>query len=436
MWEQDNGVCHKFWVVEESRAVIGRYPFDEDGLVEPAIIEGNTIKITSLNQYNTIENVVALTKRINYKLSPDVDGKWVFGQVELIQKLPERFSTLEIVRVSERANKFSCNAIKIDGNEIGEIRFIVGGTMIGIRAIASFVPENVINNLEQAEKLGETKEFITHKIGAYQLPYMADGMETSDMAVAAAQKLIAKHEIPLDSIDALIVVTQNGDAAGLPHTAAIVQSKLGLSNRVAAFDVSLGCSGYVYGLSVIKGLMEQAGLKNGLLVTADPYSKIIDRNDRITTLLFGDAATATWLTEDSFWKFGKPLLATDGEGAANLQVEEGNLSMNGRQVFNFASKKVPAQIRDCLLEKGLEPDDIDVFCLHQGSASIVEAIAKRFPEVSHRFLSDIKDTGNTISSSIPLLLERQLDDEMVNKILISGFGVGLSWATNVLHREK
>jgi len=307
--------------------------------------------------------------------------------------------------------------------------------MIGIRAISSYVPELKINNIEQARALGETDDFISRKIGAIELPCMPEGMDTSDMATAAAKKLVSNHGLSLDMVDAVVVVTQNGDGEGLPHTAAIVQDKLELSGHVAAFDISLGCSGYVYGLSIVKGLMEQAGLKNALLITADPYSKVVDRRDRVTTLLFGDAATATWLTEDSVWKFGKPMLDTDGSGAENLVVNNKTLHMNGRQVFNFASKQVPKQIKEFLLNNSLEPTDVDMYCMHQGSASIVDAVARRFPEVSERFISDIRQTGNTISSSIPLLLERFLEKNDINRIIVSGFGVGLSWATNMIYRE-
>ncbi|MFG1490093.1 ketoacyl-ACP synthase III, partial [Oceanospirillum sp. HFRX-1_2] len=238
--------------------------------------------------------------------------------------------------------------------------------MIGIRAIGSYVPSNKINNIEQAHQLGESDDFIPTKIGALYLPCIPVGMETSDMAVLAVKDLIENHGLELDVIDAVVVVTQNGDGEGLPHTSAIVQDKLGLKGKVAAFDISLGCSGYVYGLSIVRGMMEQVGLKNGLLITADPYSKVIDRKDRITTLLFGDAASATWLTEDSSWKFGKPMLETDGSGACNLVVDNKTLSMNGRQVFNFASKKVPKQIREYLEGSNLQPIDIDFYCLHQG----------------------------------------------------------------------
>lgn len=212
-------------------------------------------------------------------------------------------------------------------------------------------------------------------------------------------------QLSRESIDALIVVTQNGDEEGLPHTAAIVQDKLGLPTHVAAFDISLGCSGYVYGIYALKGFMEAAGLKNGLLVTADPYSKIVDPEDRNTTMLFGDAATATWMAEDASWQLGKAKFGTDGSGAPHLKVSDGVFFMNGRQVFNFALLKVPAHLHELLAESSLQPSDIDAFCIHQGSAAIVDAVARRFEGEPEKFIKDMVETGNTVSSSIPLLLE-------------------------------
>ena len=309
--------------------------------------------------------------------------------------------------------------------------------MIGIRAIASHVPESRLDNLQQAEKFGETADFIQTKIGAIHLPIKDIGDEASDLAVKAVVALCDKHGLSVNAIDALVVVTQNPDGVGLPHTAAIVQHKLNLSNQVAAFDISLGCSGYVYGLSIVRGLMEQAGLKNGVLVTADPYSRVINREDRVTSLLFGDAATATWLDETAEWSFGRPLLETDGAGSGSLYVDDNKqLHMNGRQVFNFAAVRVPQQIHRYLEVHGLIAQDIDMFCLHQGSAAIVDAISRRFPEVRDRFVKDIRETGNTVSSSIPLLLEKYVLDKNIDRALICGFGVGLSWATNVIEKVK
>lgn len=307
--------------------------------------------------------------------------------------------------------------------------------MIGITAISSYVPDESIDNVAQAEKFGETPDFIHSKIGASSLPVMSAGMQTSDLAALAVNKLSGQHGLDQQLIDALVVVTQNPDGMGLPHTAAILQHKLSLPHKVAAFDVSLGCSGYVYGLSILRGLMEQAGLKNGVLVTADPYSGVIDRSDRVTSLLFGDAATATWLSGNPEWTFRQPILETDGSGAESLYVDDQKqLHMNGREIFNFAAMRVPKQINQFLEREGLVATEIDLFCLHQGSGAMIDAISRRYPALRGRFIKDIQKTGNTVSSSIPLLLEQYMVDKDINRVLVSGFGVGLSWATNIIEK--
>ncbi|WP_067865095.1 ketoacyl-ACP synthase III [Neptuniibacter marinus] len=307
---------------------------------------------------------------------------------------------------------------------------------IGLKSIGSYIPAASIDNIKQANKFGETEEFIKSKIGAVTLARKDDREETSDLAVKAIKALDEENEaFSLLAIEALVVVTQNPDGSGLPHTSAIVQNKLGLPTNIAAFDVSLGCSGYVYGLYILKGFMEASGLKNGLLVTVDPYSKIVDPDDRVTALLFGDAATASWLGEDSELNIKTVKYGTDGSGAEHLTSFNGRLHMNGRQVFNFAALRVPPQIKSVLSNSNLELSDIDLFCIHQGSNAIVDAISRRFGDSADKFLKDIEHTGNTISSSIPLLLKDQVHDNKVQNILISGFGVGLSWASALLSRS-
>jgi 3-oxoacyl-[acyl-carrier-protein] synthase III len=308
--------------------------------------------------------------------------------------------------------------------------------MIGIKNIGSYVPEDAVDNIAQAQAFGETAQFVEQKIGALRLPRKADGEETSDLAVRAVQRLKARSpDLDLASIDALVLVTQNGDGRGLPHTSAVVHHKLGLPDTVAAFDVSLGCSGYVYGLFLLRGFLQSSGLRNGLLVTADPYSKIVDPADRVTSLLFGDAASATWLGQDPVWELEHVAYGTDGGGADALKVVGNRLQMNGRQVFNFAATRVAPHIKGLLDRHGLTAADVDLYCLHQGSAAIVDAIARRFGDLAPRFVSDMRETGNTVSSSIPLLLERYRDVG-ASRILISGFGVGLSWATATIIRSK
>lgn len=308
--------------------------------------------------------------------------------------------------------------------------------MIGIEEITTYVPQNFVDNIRQGESFGETENFIRNKVGAIRLPRIKQGEETSDLASKALLKLLEKVHIGPDDIEALTLVTQNGDGNGLPQTSAIVQQKANLPLPSAIFDVSLGCSGYVYGLAILKGFMQASGLKQGVLITADPYSKIIDQKDRTTSLLFGDAATATLIREGAIWGIKPPVYWTDGSGSAHLCVKDRFLEMNGRQIFNFAAMHAPAQIRKILGRESLQEKDIDIFCIHQGSAAIVEAVVKCFPQVRDRFVLDIASTGNTVSSSIPLLLEKYLHRPGIRRILLCGFGVGLSIATTIIEKTE
>ena len=294
-----------------------------------------------------------------------------------------------------------------------------------------------IDNIAQAQSFDRDAEFVQAKLGTQTLSVKADNEETSDLCVRAVENLLAKNpDLQLDAVQALVVVTQNGDAEGLPHTSAIVQHKLGLPTHAACFDVALGCSGYVYGLYVLKGFMQTLGLKNAILVTADPYSKIMDRNDRMTTLLFGDAATATWMTDDPVWELGPARFGGDGAGAEYLVVKDGHFHMNGRQVFNFASLKIIPHMQEVLDEVEMSMDDVDAVCVHQGSGAIVDAIAKRLGDNGSKVLKDMFGAGNTVSSSIPMLLEHYAFDSQWNNALLSGFGVGLSWGSALLLRAK
>lgn len=305
-----------------------------------------------------------------------------------------------------------------------------------LHSIASYIPPGSIDNLAQAAAFGETEDFIRTKIGALRLPKKLESEETSDMAVRAVEALMAKTGLSSAAVDALVLVTQNGDGYNLPHTSAIAHAKLGLPKTTAVFDVSLGCSGYVYGLQILKGFMQASGFSNGILVTADPYSKVIDPTDRSTTLLFGDAACATLLSQQGEWELSRPIMGTDGTGAENIMVKDGRFVMNGRQVFNFAATVIPKEIKALLDQESLQEEEIDSYCLHQGSAGILEAISRRFPAVKERFVNRLANTGNTVSSSIPLLLEEETQKNSNKKILISGFGVGLSWASMILSRKE
>lgn len=308
---------------------------------------------------------------------------------------------------------------------------------VGIEAIAGYVPNGRRDNYGRLEALGVTADFIDNKIGVRMLPIKAASEETSDLACRAIEAVMAASGRSLADVKALVVCTQNPDGFGLPHTSAVVHGKLGLASDCLAFDISLGCSGFVYGLSVLQALMEAQGLACGLLVTADPYSKIVAVEDKNTSLLFGDGAAATLITacDDGHprLRLAHARFGTDGSQRHALEVGPDRvLRMNGRDVFNFSATTVPAQVKDLLGSAALTVGDIDLFVLHQGSKYIVDTVTRRLSLPPEKVPIMIGDTGNTVSSSIPLVLRHHLDPSRYKRILISGFGVGLSFASAIL----
>lgn len=306
--------------------------------------------------------------------------------------------------------------------------------MITINAISNYIPQQSVDINARAADVGIEQDFINNKLGIENLPIKSQQQETSDLGVEAVKSLLESSNLNIEDIDCLIVCTQNPDEYGLPHTSAIIHDKLGLHKQIACFDISLGCSGYIYGLKVAQGMMLANDYNNAILVTADPYSKIINAQDRNTSLLFGDAASATWLGREGSWELGKALLNTDGSGHRNIINIDQKLHMDGRQVFNFALTHAPKQIIDLLELAGYDIDHIDRFYLHQGSKYIVDSIRKRMKLAEEKVPANINQTGNTVSSSIPLLLEQDLDNPDLKNIILCGFGVGLSWGTILLHR--
>ena len=304
--------------------------------------------------------------------------------------------------------------------------------MLGIQAIGGYIPPGRNENADLIEKFGFTSEFLETKIGVFQTSVKGADEETSDLAVKAVQELVGKlgEDFDLASVQCLVLVTQNPDGHGLPHTSSILHKKLNLSPRCFAFDISLGCSGFVAGLAAIKGFMQVAGLKTGLLVTADPYSKIINREDRNTVLLFGDGASATLISENPVWEIGAFDLGTIGQSSDALRVaDDGKLEMNGRAVFDFSAVQVPPSITRALEANKLTIDDIELAVLHPGSKYIVDTVAKRAK--IRNVARGAENYGNTVSSSIPLLLEF-ISPLEYQHVLVSGFGVGLGWATTIL----
>jgi len=318
----------------------------------------------------------------------------------------------------------------------------VNSENIGIEKISYYLPKSSITSRELADNYGYNQEFIETKVGVKKL-FIEDSLSTTDMAVNALELLLVDKEDLRNKIELLVVCTQTPEYQ-LPQTSSQVQYRCSLSNSIASFDLSLGCSGYVYGLSIVESLLESLGLDYGVLITTEKYSNIVDDNDRNTKCLFSDAASATLLSRDGKLIPGKYKFGTDGEFYDSLIVRNKNhdsecvnnvLSMNGREIFNFTVGKIPNEISDVCKLNNLSKTEIDYFVIHQASSYVISSIAARSKiDDIDKFVNYMHLFGNTVSSSIPISLCQLTNnmEDIANKILISGFGVGLSWGSVVL----
>lgn len=306
--------------------------------------------------------------------------------------------------------------------------------MLGIEAIGSYLPKTKVDNYEAGKRWDLTPDFIESKIGATERLVKDADEDTSDMAVKAFEALRQKTGSDLTDIDVLVVVTQNPDH-NIPHVSGLVHGKLGLPHSVSTFDISLGCSGYVYGVSILAGFLQSVRMSRGVLITADPYSKVIDPNDKNTVLLFGDAATATLIGPDPGYTVHSFAGGSQGDLKRALICENRKLEMNGRDIFNFAATSIPRLVEQTLERASLSLDEIDAFLFHQGSGYILDTLARRMKIDPEKVARGMSRVGNTVSSSIPLLLEAEIDGKRREKLLLCGFGVGLSYASCICQRK-
>ena len=267
--------------------------------------------------------------------------------------------------------------------------------------------------------------------------YCSSDTETAlDLAVEAGKKLHGQ----LDDIDLLIFVTQSPEYI-LPTTACIAQDRLGLSKNIAAFDINLGCSGYIYALSVVGSLMEANQASKALILCGDTYTKYISIHDRTSRPLFSDAGSATIITKSKGDnKLGPFLYGTDGSGADSLIVRNSaskiestktsDFYMNGAEVLLFTMANVPTGTQQLLDKASMSIDDVDYFLFHQASKIVMDNIVRKLSLDEEKFLINYQDYGNTVSCTIPILLKQKIDAGIVkrgDKLMMFGFGVGFSY---------
>lgn len=315
-----------------------------------------------------------------------------------------------------------------------------------IQALEYYLPERIIDNKYLFEKSGIDIEFLENKIGIKTRHIAAENETTSDMATKAAILLAERNKLDLDKVDLLILCTQNPDYK-LPTTACIVQNNLKLKTSCIAFDINLGCSGFIYSLAIAGSFLKTGLAKYGIIIMVDQYSKLIDYQDKNTASLFGDAATASLIVActDSNGVLGVNF-GTDGSNADKLIANNSGVALNpekskylymdGREIFKFSVQVVPKSVNDILEKNKLKVSDIKFFIFHQANKYMLSEIQKRIGISDQQMIIDLEDYGNTVSSTIPIAYKNVLTKGVLknNDLLIfCGFGVGLSWGT-ILYR--
>lgn len=317
----------------------------------------------------------------------------------------------------------------------------------GIGGIAYYLPPTIETNEYLVENMGLewTAEDIYKKTGIKQRHISADKC-ASDLGYEAAIKLFDQNEGLKERIDYVLFVSQSHDYV-LPATACLLQERLGLTKDCGAVDINQGCSGFIYGLSIAKGLIESGVVANILLITAETYTKYIDPMDKSTRTIFGDGAAATWIRafDSEYDKLSGFVLGTNGKGKENLivhnsgarkeEVANNNLFMDGPEIFQFTLMAVPKMVKRILQKENMDLDDVDYFVFHQANAFILNHLRNKLKISSERFCVDMEDTGNTVSPSIPIALSRAMERGNIRKgmkVMLAGFGVGYSWGGCVI----
>lgn len=331
---------------------------------------------------------------------------------------------------------------------------------IGFSAMAGAVPKHIIKNLEYTEFFPEEQvKEVVEKVGVYERRFADAATCSSDLCFAAAQKLIIDNDIDRSEIDLLVFISQTQDYR-MPATACTLQHRLGLNNSCIAFDVNLGCSAFIYGMSVVYSMMQTGAIRKALILDGETRSKVYGPRDRRSAFIFGDGGVAALVERSE--RFGETTLSlnTDGSRADLIMIKAGGYRhmstpetlkervvdqygnmrseeqgyMKGGDVFNFVIREIPRDIKKTIAEAGITTNDINFFCFHQANNFINSYIAKKMKLDVDKIPHTIEKFGNTSSVSVPLTIVSELKGKMEGqkRLMMSAFGVGMTWATGVV----
>ena len=332
---------------------------------------------------------------------------------------------------------------------------------VGITALSACVPRRIINNYEYDLDIWPKEEVrqVVDKVGVFERRFADENTCSSDLCFAAAERLFADNKVDRSEIDLLVFLSQTPDYR-MPATSILLQDRLGLPMSTMAFDISLGCSGFISALSIVYGMMQNHGFRKALLLDGETRSKVYSRKDRREAFIFGDAGVAALIERDE--KFGTShfsinsdgsrgnLIMIPGGGYRNMSSVEtlrekvvdeyGNIRtdeqgyMNGADVFNFVIVEVPRDIKRLMDVSGEDILSMDYYVFHQANAFINNHIAKKLRLPVEKIPWTIQKYGNTSSVSVPLTIVSELKDKMQGqkRLMLNAFGVGMAWATAIV----
>ncbi|MBQ9475963.1 MAG: ketoacyl-ACP synthase III [Bacteroidales bacterium] len=338
---------------------------------------------------------------------------------------------------------------------------IISFNNVGITALAACVPAKVIDNYHYSLDIWPEEEVkkVVDKVGVTERRFVDEKTCASDLCCAAAEKLIADNGIDKSEIDLLVFLSQTPDYR-MPATSILLQDRLGLPMSTMAFDIQLGCSGFINALSIVYAMMQNRGFRKALLLDGETRSKVYSRKDRREAFIFGDGGVAALIERSD--KFGQShfslnsdgsrgeLIMIRGGGYRNMSSAEtlrekvvdeyGNIRsdengfMDGANVFNFVIEEVPRDIRRLMEATGEDIQAMDYYIFHQANAFINNHIAKKLKLDRERIPWTIQKYGNTSSVSVPLTIASELKGRMEGrkKLMLSAFGVGMAWATAIV----
>lgn len=325
--------------------------------------------------------------------------------------------------------------------------------------MAGAVPSHIIENLKYTEFFPQEQvNEVVEKVGVYERRFADAQTCSSDLCFAAAQKLFADNDIDRSEIDLLVFISQTQDYR-MPATACTLQHRLGLSNSCIAFDINLGCSAFIYGMSVVYSMMQQSGLRKALILDGETRSKVYGPRDRRSAFIFGDGGVAALVERDE--KFGETTFSLNSDGSradlimikaggyrhpstpetlkervvdeyGNMRSEEQGY-MKGGDVFNFVIREIPRDLKKTLAESGKTVEELDYIVFHQANNFINSYIAKKMKLDVEKIPHTIEKFGNTSSVSVPLTIVSELRGKLEGSktLMLSAFGVGMTWASAI-----